>query len=154
MIPTEDKLYKVYSYLCDMKIPEPNTLAGQERGKLWQDEGMGSARVKYAKWEAGLSCFVPQELYALILTQMGVQFCFYFQAVRFDLRSIVWFEGGPGHPSDSLPRCPLEQGAQGCTLKCWSGIIHVQPNWWVQGLWWGSSSTSGYNCKYFSVTSG
>ena len=25
LIPTEDKLYKVYSYLiCDMKIPEPN----------------------------------------------------------------------------------------------------------------------------------
>ena len=23
LIPTEDKLYKVYSYLCDMKIPEP-----------------------------------------------------------------------------------------------------------------------------------
>ena len=24
LIPTEDKLCKVYSYLCDMKIPEPN----------------------------------------------------------------------------------------------------------------------------------
>ena len=24
LIPTEDKLYKVYSYLCDMKIPECN----------------------------------------------------------------------------------------------------------------------------------
>ena len=24
LIPTEDKLYKVYSYLCDMKIPEPS----------------------------------------------------------------------------------------------------------------------------------
>ena len=24
LIPTEDKLYKVYSYLCDKKIPEPN----------------------------------------------------------------------------------------------------------------------------------
>ena len=23
LILTEDKLYKVYSYLCDMKIPEP-----------------------------------------------------------------------------------------------------------------------------------
>ena len=24
IVTTEDKLYKVYSYLCDMKIPEPN----------------------------------------------------------------------------------------------------------------------------------
>ena len=24
LIPTEDKLHKVYSYLSDMKIPEPN----------------------------------------------------------------------------------------------------------------------------------
>ena len=113
------------------------------------DKGTGCGRAGYAV----IPCSPPPELFVLIFSWIDVQYCFYFQVVHFDLRSIVWFKGGLGHPSESLPRCPLVSGAQRCTLKCRSGRKYIPPNWWVQGFWWRSSSKGGYNCKYFSVIS-
>ena len=49
------------------------------------DKGTGCGRAGYAV----IPCSRPPELFVLIFSWIDVQFCFFFQAVHFDLRSIV-----------------------------------------------------------------